>query len=188
MPPRQQKIPISSDDNAFFHRFYENYNGFLYYIAAKYAQSPSDREDIVQDALIRLMCNISTLRQLSQFKTTKYIALTVRSAYLDLIRKQQGKQEITLDESELESLLEMDPLLSRDPTDLQLEIIHLKESMSRKDWMILEGKYLLGYDQEELSRLTGVSPDSVRMTLSRARAKARSILLSDKEKEDSHHG
>lgn len=188
MPPKQQKIPISPEDKIFFQAFYEEYKGFLYYIANKYAQTQSDCEDIVQDALLRLMCNLSSIRDLNKYKAAKYIALTVRSAWLDLVKKRRDIQEIPLDEAVLESILEQDPLSCRDPSDLQLEVIHLKQSLSQKDWLILEGKYLLGYDQEELSKLVGVSPDSVRMTLCRARSKARSILLSEEGKDGETNG
>ena len=188
MPSKQQKIPISAEDKVFFQNFYEEYKSFLYYIANKYAQTPADCEDIVQDAAIRLMCNLSSIRDLNKFKTAKYVALTVRSAWLDLIKKRHDSQEIPLNEALLEYMLEQDPLLSREPSDSKLEVIHLKQSLSPREWMILEGKYLLGYDQEELSKLVGVSPDSIRMTLSRARAKARSILLSDREKDGENHG
>lgn len=188
MPSKQQKIPISPEDKEFFQEFYGEYKGFLFYIANKYTRNQSDCEDIVQDAVVRLMCNISSIRDLNKFKTAKYIALTVRSAWLDLVKKQKDTHEIPLDEAILESMIELDPLSSRDPSDLQLEVIHLKQSLSQKEWMILEGKYLLGYDQEELSRMIGVSPDSVRMTLCRARSNARSILLSDAEKDGENNG
>lgn len=178
-----EKIPISPEDKQFFQQFYEENKGLLFYIANKYAASTSDCEDLVQDAVLRLMCNLSSLRGLNRYKAAKYIALTVRSAYLDLMKRRHSRQEISMDEIILEGLLEQDPLLTDQASDLRMELIHLKQSLSPKDWMLLEGKYILGYDQEELGRLLGISSDSVRMTLSRARARARSILLSDREKE-----
>ena len=99
MPSKQQKIPISAEDKVFFQNFYEEYKSFLYYIANKYAQTPADCEDIVQDAAIRLMCNLSSIRDLNKFKTAKYVALTVRSAWLDLIKKRHDSQEIPLNEA-----------------------------------------------------------------------------------------
>lgn len=185
---KRQKIPISPEDKVFFQNFYEENKGLLYYTAGKYADVPADCEDIVQDALLRLMCNVKTLRNLNRFQSAKYISLTVRSASLDLTKRRNISLEVPMDEVLLEAMLEQDPLLGTEPTDLRMELIHLKQSLSRKDWMVLEGKYILGYDQEELSKIIGVSPDSIRMTLSRARAKARSILLSDSEQEEKGNG
>lgn len=188
MASRQPKIPISPDDQSFFQTFYEENKNFLFYIANQYAATASDCEDIVQDAVIRLMCNISSIRELNTYKAAKYIALTVRSAYLDLQKKRRNNPEIPLEEAVLDALWEKEALLTNDHADLRMELVHLKQSLSAKEWMLLEGKYILGYDQEELSELLGVSPDSVRMTLSRVRAKARSILMSDSGKEEKHHG
>lgn len=188
MPSRQSKFPISPEDKAFFQTFYENNSNFLFYIANQYTDTPSDCEDVVQDAVIRLMGNIPILRELNKYKAAKYIALTVRSAYLDLQKKRYHKQEIPLEEAILDALLEKETPLAGSSSDLRLELVLLKESLSPKEWILLEGKYILGYDQEELSALIGVSPDSVRMILSRVRAKARSILLSDAGKEDKIHG
>lgn len=188
MLQKRPKIPISAEDKAFFQEFYEENKGLLFYTAGKYAAVQADCEDIVQDALLRLMCNVKTLRELNRFQSAKYISLTVRSASLDLMKHRDTSQEVPMDETRLESMLEQDPLLCADPTDIRMELIHLKQSLSKKDWMILEGKYILGYDQEELSRIIGVSPNSIRMTLSRARAKARSILLSDSEQEEKGNG
>lgn len=188
MPPKQQKLPISPDDKDFFQHFYEEYKGFLFYTASQYAQTPADCEDIVQDAVIRLMCNADSIRDLNKHKSAKYIALTVRSAYLDLLKRRHTNQEISLEESVIEALLEKDAALADSTADLRIELIYLKQSLSAKEWMLLEGKYLMGYDQEELSKMLGISPDSVRMTLCRVRSKARSILLSDTGKEGGCNG
>ena len=60
-----------------------------------------------------------------------------------------------------------------------MEVYQLKQTLSERDWLVLEGKYILGYSQDELSELIGVSSDSIRMILHRARKNARDILLTD---------
>ena len=55
-------------------------------------------------------------------------------------------------------------------------VAQLRESLSYRDWLVLEAKYYLDFTQEEIGELIGVSPNSVRMVLHRARKKARSIL------------
>ena len=52
----------------------------------------------------------------------------------------------------------------------------MKENMSEKDWMVLVGKVIMGYTHEELGTMLEMKPVSVRMALSRAKAKAREIL------------
>lgn len=180
MPANRRTTPLSAEDKSFFQEFYEKYKGFLFYIAKQYAPVPSDCEDIVQDSVLRLIGNIGRLKELNSGTTAKYIALTVRSAYLDA-EKRKSKQEIPTENSVLEGLLEQDPLPSGQPADALL--FELKQSLSEKDWLVLEGKYILGYSQEELGQLIGVAPNSIRMILHRARTKARDMLLSEKEGE-----
>jgi len=177
MPTQRRTRPLCKEDRAFFQSFYEEYKGFLFYIANQYVPGASDCEDIVQDSILRLMANVERLKTLNPGTAAKYIALTVRSAYLDAEKRKSRQQEIPTEDSVLELLLEQDPSPSHQPDNAILA--ELKESLSKKDWMVLEGKYILGYSQEELGHLIGVAPDSIRMILHRARGKARTILLSD---------
>lgn len=188
MSIKNQAPPLSSEDSVFFQEFYEENKGFLYYIARQYASCECD--DLIQEALLRLMRSTERLRLLNRQQAAKYIALTVRSVYLDMLKKQTGSRTVSLDDPVLELLQsqasrEQNPLT--DEVALKLEVSELKASLDSRDWQVLEGKYILGYDQRELSRRIGVSPDSIRMILSRARKKARSILLSGEENGGGSH-
>ena len=108
--------PLSKEDKVFFQQFYEQYKNFLFYIARQYAPEPSDCEDIVQDSLLRLMANVSSLKKLNSGASAKYIALTVRTAYLDAEKRKCKKQEIPTEDGILQQLLERDPLYGCAPT------------------------------------------------------------------------
>jgi len=177
MPLRKRTYPVSSTDRVFFQKFYESHKGFFFYIARQYAATQSDCEDLVQESLVRLMNNIPTLMTLTPNKTAKYIALTVKTAYLDLEKRRYHANEIATEDTLLSHLLEQD-ILSYDSEAISTAVLSLKESLPARDWMVLEGKYIIGYGQDELAELVGVSPDSLRMILSRARKKAKAILLS----------
>jgi len=177
MPPKHRAKPLCPEDKIFFQNFYEEYKSFLFYIAKQYAPDLTDCEDIVQDSVLRLMGNVSSLKGLTSGATAKYIALTVRTTYLDMAKRKSRQQEIPTDTNVLEQAFMEDPLMHGEPAVEELQ--SLKESLSSRDWLVLEGKYLLGYSQEELGALIGVTPDSIRMILHRARTKARNILLRD---------
>lgn len=172
---------ILSDDEAFFHRFYEEYKGFLFYTAQKYTQDPNDYEDIVQDAVIRLLNHIPTLRELDQNRTCKYVALTVRSSFLDLQRKKRAFQVLPAEEQMLDVLLsaEESDCKANDALSARMEILALKQSLPPRDWVVLEGRYLLGCSYEELAQQLGLTQENVRMIVSRAKEKARRLLLGD---------
>lgn len=190
MPRKKHIAPLTLEDKSFFQRFYEEYKGFLFYIAKQYTASQNECEDLVQDTLLRLLSNLEKLKSLDRNKTAKYIALTVKSAFLDREKQRRGSLEITLEDSLLEALQEREcPILNRDAdSHLRMELAELKQSLSARDWLVLEGKYILGYTQEELADLIGVTPDSIRMILCRARAKARKILLTDEANGGGHNG
>ena len=117
------------------------------------------------------MKNTEVLRQLNRAQTAKYIELTVRTAYLDLEQRKCREKLVCLDTAALETLL------SRTDTVTPTETVEaLREDLKERDWTALEGKYILGYSDEELSAIFGVSADSVRTLLSRARKRARKIL------------
>lgn len=180
MSQNQALTPLSKAETEFFHQFYKDYKGFIFYIANRYTTNQTDCEDIVQDSVIRLLCNTNILMELTHPKTVKYIALTVKSAFLDHERKMLASKQIDLDEKQLESLLNQCSLhVSTECSNTKLDLYQLKQMLSQRDWLVLEGKYILGYSQEELSEMIGVSPDSIRMILHRARSHARDILLKD---------
>lgn len=168
------------DDRTFFLRFYEENKGFLYFTARKYTIDPSDCEDIVQDAVLRLLNNIPALRPLDKKRALKYVALTVRSSFLDHTRKKRPGQVLTADDRILEDLVPDE--CPGDPMAVRTEIIALKQSLPPRDWMILEGHYILGYSYEELSCQLGLTPENIRMIVSRAKEKARRLLLGNSEK------
>lgn len=189
MSQNQVFTPLSAAEAEFFQQFYEEYKGFIFYIANRYTSSSTDCEDIVQDSVIRLLSNIKALMTLNHAKTVKYIALTVKSAFLDHERKRFASKEIELDEEKLAVLLEKSCLhTNADHTQSKLDLCQLKQTLSQRDWLVLEGKYILGYSQDELSEMIGVSPDSIRMILHRARNHARDILLNDSDKGGKQNG
>lgn len=183
MRRQKETMPISYSDKAFFHSFYEENKKYLYYIASNYAASRADCDDIVQDTLVRLIRNISKLKELNRCATAKYIVLTVRSAFLDTEKRKHGSNAIFLNDETLEALIKADILIADSMPDIsaRLEVQRLKEELPPRDWLVLEGKYIQGYSQEELSRMIGVNPDSIRMILCRARERARKILWQEQK-------
>lgn len=181
MRKRKEQHPLKENDKAFFQQFYEDNRKFLYYIAMRYTGNASECDDLVQNSLLRLMNNISTLREINRCKTATYIVLTVRTAYLDSEKLKRKENLIFMDDESLEALM-VERLLSRDSENAissKETIDKLKKVLSPREWCVLEGKYILGLSQQELAKLIGVAPDSVRMVLHRARTKAKVILEED---------
>lgn len=184
---REKKVdsPIKCEDKVFFQSFYEEYKNFIYYIACRVASNPTDCEDLVQDTVVRLIKKIPVLRELSRCKTAKYIVLTIKTAYLDNERRKQKDNLLFLEDDALDAVL-AEQLRNQNTEQKMftgLAVARLKDALSKRDWMALEAKYILGMSQEEIGKLIGVAPNSVRMVLCRAREKAR-IILEEIQKEE----
>lgn len=175
MRSQSAQIPIDSKDKEFFLTFYSEYKHYMYYIAQKYTPEQADCEDLVQDSTLRLMSRIPILKQLTPAKKAKYIALTIRSAYIDSDRRRKKDNLLLLDDEMLEALM-LEQLLQIDRQEAESAVAQLRKELPARDWMVLEAKYLLELSQEEIARMIGVASDSVRMILHRAKERARNLL------------
>lgn len=190
MRKRKKTAPMAYCDKEFFESFYERNKRFVFYIAGKYATVVEEREDLVQDAIERLLSNVSTLKELNEKKEKKYIALTVRTAYIDNEKKKKkicGSPEQSGAIMETLVLAGIVSLEDAHRLSAWLDVEQLRKELPSRDWYVLEGKYLLGYTQEQLANQIGVSPDSIRMIICRAKGKARLILHPEFNAEDDDH-
>lgn len=129
---------------------------------------------------MRLLKNVSALKEINECKTPKYIALTVRAVYIDLEKKKHSDKSVSLDEFLLDSFYGGGIQVENDleAIDRKTKVVKLKKELSARDWCVLEGKYILGYTDAELAKQLDVAPDSIRMILTRAKGNARAILMS----------
>lgn len=169
----------SPKDEAFFDQFYRDYKQFLYYFARKYV--PADAcDDLVQDVLERLLKQEQTIKSISneRGKLLYYLHAATQSAVVDRFRENSGATVITYPPEVLDAIVENRIAAQRLPfEDSYWDIQLLKEKLPTRDWKLLEGKYLIGYSDEELGRFYQCTKDSVRMALTRARRKAREVLF-----------
>jgi len=173
--------PISQSDRAFIQQFYEENKQFLFFLAGKYVSTWEDCEDVVQESMIRFIRNRTILQELDRVRCKKYILLTVRSAVLDMQRKQVGNSAQSYDEQRLDALICRELIKAEWMSSIsaKLDVQQLRQELSSREWILLEGKYIYGYSNEELGRRIDVSADSVRSLLSRARKKARTMLAKE---------
>lgn len=183
MGPKKEITPISTNDKEFFEQFYGEYKNFMFFSARKYVNTQSECEDIVQDTVERLLHNVNTIKQIDSCRIRKYIALTVRAAFLDSEKKKQKSCPFSFDDAILEELLKADLVYIDNYSDLysRMEVEKIRNELPARDWIVLEGKYIMGYSQEELGSMLGVAPDSIRMIICRAKQKARLILFANQK-------
>lgn len=172
---------MSHTDKTFLLEFYDKHKHLLYYLAKRYTSNSEDADDLVQDTLLRLIRNVSTLRMLDKESLTTYVALTVKTAFLDYEKSKHKELMMYIDNADFEQILEkqLSELDVEHKASIGIAIARLKKELPLRDWIVLEGKYMTGLSDEEIGHLVGVSASSVRMLLHRARENARAVLGED---------
>ena len=179
-------LPEEASDSEYIVWLYDTYHRLMFATAAKYLSNPSDREDAVQDSLCALVKNAKAVRGLNQKVLPSYLVSTVRNTAINILRAQQG-QPLSLDDEEVgEALAPITPEDSFRILNNKEQLALLWQEFSPTDRFLLEGKYILGYSDYELSRRLGCKEESIRMKLTRVRRRALHILM--REEGSSHEG
>ena len=168
------KLDRVGAEDGFLAAFYEQYRGYLYYTARKFTDSPQDCEDIIQDTMVRLLRNEENLRQLRGNQAATYLYLTVRSVFTD---RQSRVREQAADDHVLElAQVSQEDGRTEDGLNAKWDAQILKQQLPRRDWQMLELKYIAGYSDQEIAAEMGCNAGSVRTLLSRVRRRAKSLL------------
>lgn len=179
------------EDKMFIAEVYIEYKALLYSTALHYTKGDIDAEDIVQDAVVRLMSNTKTLRTLKPAALMTYLTLAVRSAALNQLRHQkvmdEHTSELTVEQADAQISFRLygeglDGYVLRGEREDKLS--RALQRLPERDQLLLMGKYYLQLDNRELQKMIGCQLDSVRMLLTRARW----ALTEELKKEGIFHG
>lgn len=161
------------DSRNFLESLYQTYHRLMVQTARKWLDDPADQEDVIQEALVKLIEKEDLLRTLKKESLVCYIAHTVRNTAFKHLNKQKNASALLteLDETRLDEA--PTPISSVDDKLLQEEFCRsLRQAWSalpEREKLLLEGKYLFRESDEELAQVLGCKPESVRMALTRAR-------------------
>ena len=142
----------------------------MYAVARKYAPTNEAADEIVQESLIALIGKVTVLRKLEEKALRVYVAKTVRSKAIS-----HGLHEGRTVLFPAEQAANMP-----DSTDVEQRVMHeesLREALAAirrlpdKEQLVLRLKLTTDITNDEIACRVGISPESVRQYLSRARAK-----------------
>jgi len=162
------------DSRQFFIDLYREYRPLMYSIAMRYVNNSSSAEDLVHDALVKLIEKEDTITKLSRCTLTSYIVYTVRNLSKNYLRRMNLEQrhfaDIDLSSSEFLAIdnapLPEEVILMSEHRE---EFIEVWNTLPNDTKFLLEGKYILGLSDKELAAEFDCSPNSIRMKLTRAR-------------------
>lgn len=187
MPWDEQEAAFHGSDRDFLLWLYQEFSRLMFHTAQKYLADPHSQEEVVQESLKKLIEKVAVLRRLKRPALAGYVRATVRNTAIDLLKVQGRERERVVG---LEDLTQGE-MPRTDSLDEMVfcreEVQRLREIWSQLDGetrMLLERKYILGYENEELGRMLGCRTDSVRMKLTRARRKVLQLMGKEAEKRE----
>ena len=168
------------DDKEYMLWIYEEFQNLMFYTAKKYINDQMTCEDIVQECIVKLIQKIDVIRGKERCILAGYIVSIIRNVSINYLKSEgvRQKHSVGFDEETMDQL--PSPELSREEILLAKEKSSLisiaMEQLSVTERLLLEGKYILEYSDDELAKQLNCKSGSIRMKLTRARRHALSIL------------
>jgi len=178
---------MNENDQLFMEKLYHDYHRLMFYHAWRYFQDQDQVEDVVQQACLKLIKYLPTIKQLNCNVLASYIVTVIKSVAIDHFRKQktervysfsdyeEGFEERLPDEQDLEDMAHV----SITSDQLAQAIL----SLSEKDQFVLNTKYLLCWSDDEIAMALGIKKVTVRTRLFRAKRRALLALSRGKDED-----
>lgn len=168
------------DDQAYFLRFYRQYERLMFSVAKQFSIPNTEPEDVVQEALSKLIKKLKTFRSLPKPKQINYLTTTIYHTGCEMYAKAKKITFLSLDDAR------MFPTSSEEHSEPLEETVlnQTKFAEFRQVWkelplgtrVLLERKYVLKQSDREIAEDIGIQPASLRMRLTRAKREARELL------------
>lgn len=159
----------SPDDREFMENLYLSYRWLMYAQIKSKVSDPWEIDDILQSSLEKLIDKIPLLRSMEKSQQINYVITTCQRMSLSYLRKK--KRIDYLDNESLEAF-------GSTPNTPELWVLtqeHIEntyaawQQLDQKTKNILMWKYKLEMSDLEIAEELGIKPNSVRMSLTRAR-------------------
>jgi RNA polymerase sigma-70 factor (ECF subfamily) len=142
-------------------------------------------EDVINDSFVKLIEKVSTLQGLKCYQLTSYIVYTSRNTALNFVKRRGAELNRTFygaeeDVAETLASASYTPELAYFSKERGEMLGKALEQLSDRDRDLLYFKYTMDMTCQEIAKLIGVKPDSVKVLIKRARDRA-FILLKDEE-------
>lgn len=167
------------NDRAFMTALFVNYERLLYSEIGKLLRDPWAVEDVLQATLVKLIDKLPLLRTLDERSLVNYIITAAKNTARSLLRRAPREKLPSVDDEQFadgklsDGVSVEDPVLRAESVKRLADIWPLLDERSR---YLLEAKYILEMESQEIAAQLGIKPDSVRMELSRARKRAQKLL------------
>lgn len=189
MSKKREINRLTEEDRAFMETLYENHKKTMYYAALRECHDPHLANDLMQDCLVNLIKNISTIRKLDCCKIDAYIVVAIRRLYINHAKKESRATLLPIDQPFIAAVVdEKSAEVELEKETTKQTVKALLDQLSPRDQLILQSKYILGLNEEEIAAAVGCKPNSVRTLLCRARDRAKAIGLKSEKGDEKGNG
>lgn len=145
----------------------------LYRFARRLLRNGHEAEDIVQEVMIRLW---TRRNRLQEYKSVEAFAMVItKNLCLDKLKLKSNKSEELTWRNELYT--DKNPYVQMETSDSYNKIRELIDQLPEQQRMIIHLRDVEGYAYDEIAELTGLTENTIRVNLSRARKKIREIMI-----------
>jgi RNA polymerase sigma-70 factor (ECF subfamily) len=161
-------------------KIYEEYRSLMLHIAKTILKDHALAEDAVSDSIIKLIRHIHKIENVSSAQTRSFVVVIVRNTAIDIYNKlaHEGNLEFEAEELSDNSQAISDSIISKEGYKLIVDIIKSLPDTLR-DVAVLS--LIHDLSNKEIADITGVSYDTIRKRLSRAKRTIKEIWLRNKD-------
>ena len=163
---------------------FQEYHRLMFHTAQEYVSDQYEKEEIVQDSFVKIIEHTRKIRSLERYALPFYLVIIVRHTAINHLRKAKTRNQHVFfveDHDLVQEPSEEDVSLDdyADLLERREAVDRLWSKLSELDQYVLGAYYFVGLKTDEIAEALGCSQDAVRMKLSRARKRAREILIKD---------
>ncbi|MGB5460218.1 MAG: sigma-70 family RNA polymerase sigma factor [Eudoraea sp.] len=176
---------IKGENNAYA-ELVDRYKQMVYTLAYKIVKNREDAEEVAQDTFVKAYNALNDFKGDSKFSTWLYKIAYYRS--LDYLKKNKRRVETTkIDISEEYNIASLDDALDALEAKDRTEIIkHAIQKLPGEDSVLITLYYFETLSMNEISKVMGISPNTIKVRLFRGRKRLAKILENNLEKEIIH--
>jgi RNA polymerase sigma-70 factor (ECF subfamily) len=184
MPEKRKKTIDAAADRQTMTELYETYEQKMFGIANAILHNDWQAEDAVHEAFVRMVPYLSRCKDVNDEKTKILIVRVIKSAAIDIYRKNKRENTYILDSEEdwIED--------KHNPVEVYLATLSAGEmlkkiigQLSNDDRKIIEMRCYDGMPVSDIGEILGISTDNVYKRLSRARKRVKEIIAEGEDED-----
>lgn len=157
-----------------FELIYEKYKKYVMYTIKRFIQDEFLIEDLFHDIFIVIANHLDNINMKQEKETRNFIITVTRNYTINYLKKQKQNQEEYLEEQiPVPSSDVLDKIVLKETMKKLKDEIHM---LDEKYKSVLELKYVIGFTNDEIAELLGITKKNVQTRLYRAKNLLRSKL------------